>query len=70
MTKVLYPGSFDPMTKGHMNIVEQASKLFDEVMVSTDSEEIAEVAKKCGAVVPFYRSEKASDDFATTSEVL
>ena len=46
------------------------SKLFDEVMVSTDSEEIAEVAKKYGAVVPFYRSEKASDDFATTSEVL
>ena len=25
MTKVLYPGSFDPITKGHMNIIEQAS---------------------------------------------
>lgn len=34
MTKVLYPGSFDPMTKGHMNIVEQASELFDEVVIS------------------------------------
>lgn len=34
MTKVLYPGSFDPMTKGHMNIVEQASKLFDEVVIA------------------------------------
>ena len=34
MTKVLYPGSFDPMTKGHMNIVEQASKLFDEVIIA------------------------------------
>ena len=33
MTKVLYPGSFDPMTKGHMNIVEQASDLFDEVII-------------------------------------
>ena len=33
MTKVLYPGSFDPMTKGHMNIVEQASELFDEVVI-------------------------------------
>jgi pantetheine-phosphate adenylyltransferase len=33
MTKVLYPGSFDPMTKGHMDIVEQASKLFDEVII-------------------------------------
>jgi len=34
MTKVLYPGSFDPITKGHMNIIEQASNLFDEVIVA------------------------------------
>ena len=34
MTKVLYPGSFDPITKGHMNIVEQASNLFDEVIIA------------------------------------
>ena len=34
MTKVLYPGSFDPITKGLMNIIEQASKLFDEVVVA------------------------------------
>lgn len=34
MTKVLYPGSFDPITKGHMNIVEQASDLFDEVIIA------------------------------------
>lgn len=46
------------------------SAVFDEVMVSTDSEEIAEVAKKYGAKVPFMRSEKNSDDFATTKDVL
>lgn len=34
MTKVLYPGSFDPITKGHMNIIEQASDLFDEVVIA------------------------------------
>lgn len=34
MTKVLYPGSFDPITKGHMNIVKQASELFDEVIIA------------------------------------
>lgn len=34
MTKVLYPGSFDPITKGHMNIVSQASDLFDEVVIA------------------------------------
>ena len=46
------------------------SKIFDEVMVSTDSEEIAVVAKCYGAKVPFMRSEKNSDDFATTVDVL
>ena len=34
MTKVLYPGSFDPMTKGHMNIVEQTIELFDEIVIA------------------------------------
>lgn len=34
MTKALYPGSFDPITKGHMNVIEQASNLFDEVVVA------------------------------------
>lgn len=34
MSKVLYPGSFDPITKGHMNIVNQACDLFDEVVVA------------------------------------
>lgn len=44
--------------------------IFDEVMVSTDSEEIAVIAKQYGAKVPFLRSAKNSDDFATTSDVL
>lgn len=44
--------------------------IFDEVMVSTDNEEIAEIAKQAGAKVPFFRSEKTSNDFATTAEVL
>ena len=34
MKRVIYPGSFDPITKGHMNIIEQASILFDEVVVA------------------------------------
>ncbi len=34
MAKVLYPGSFDPITKGHMNIIEQSLELFDEVVVA------------------------------------
>ena len=46
------------------------SGAFDEVMVSTDSEEIAEIAKRYGAKIPFMRSEETSNDFATTSDVL
>ena len=46
------------------------AELFDEVMVSTDSEEIADIARKYGASVPFMRSAKTSDDHATTNDVL
>lgn len=46
------------------------SGLFDEVMVSTDDEEIAEVARAYGASVPFMRSSATSGDYATTSDVL
>lgn len=46
------------------------SGLFDEVMVSTDDEEIAEVAKQYGAKVPFMRSAKTSSDYATTADVI
>lgn len=33
MKRVLYPGSFDPITNGHLDIVRRASKMFDEVIV-------------------------------------
>lgn len=51
----------------------QAAKdagIFDTIMVSTDSEEIAEIARKEGAEVPFLRSEANSGDFATTADVI
>lgn len=43
---------------------------FDEVMVSTDDSEIAEIALRHGAKVPFLRSAGTANDFATTAEVL
>ena len=46
------------------------SGVFDEVMVSTDDEEIAEISRSYGAQVPFLRSEKTSNDYATTSDVI
>jgi pseudaminic acid cytidylyltransferase len=48
----------------------QATDLFDRIIVSTDSKEIAEVAKACGAEVPFVRPSKLSDDFTGTVPVL
>ena len=46
------------------------SRLFDEVMVSTDDGEIAGVAQDYGAEVPFMRSDENANDYATTVEVL
>ena len=46
------------------------SNIFDEVMVSTDDEEIAGIAIKYGAVVPFFRSLENANDFATLTDVL
>ncbi len=46
------------------------SGIFSSVMVSTDSEEIAGIARANGAEVPFMRSEATASDFATTYDVL
>ena len=46
------------------------SEIFGEVMVSTDDEEIASIARRYGASVPFLRSAETSSDHATTVDVL
>jgi pseudaminic acid cytidylyltransferase len=47
-----------------------SSGCFDEVMVSTEDQDIAAIAEKYGAKVPFLRSLDKSGDFATTAEVV
>ncbi len=47
-----------------------ASQCFDRIIVSTDDLEIAEVARKYGAEVPFIRPKDISNDFATTLDVM
>lgn len=47
-----------------------ASGIFDEVMVSTDDQEIADISVAAGASVPFMRSDETSNDFAGTRDVL
>lgn len=39
MRKIIYPGTFDPVTNGHIDLVERASRLFDEVIVAVASSE-------------------------------
>jgi len=46
------------------------SKYIDEVMVTTDSQEIADVAQKYGANVPFLRPKELATDTATTFDVI
>ena len=46
------------------------SKLFDEIIVSTDDLEIKKIAKKFGALVPFLRPKKISGDFITILDVI
>ena len=46
------------------------SGIFDTVMVSTDDNEIAEIARKYGAEVPFMRSAENANDYAATNDVV
>ncbi len=48
----------------------QKSKIFDEIFVSTDSEDYAIIAKEWGASVPFLRSEELSSDSASSWDVV
>jgi len=50
--------------------VAHSSGIFDKVVVSTDDESIAKVAKEYGAEVPYMRPKELSDDFSGTAEVI
>jgi N-acylneuraminate cytidylyltransferase len=58
-----------PMLCYAINACKDAG-IFSEIMVSTDSDEIADVARRNDANIPFMRSQKTSDDFADTYDVL
>lgn len=46
------------------------SGLFEQVIVSTDDDEIAQISKNYGATIPFIRPKALSDDFSTTDDVM
>ena len=38
MSIAIYPGTFDPVTNGHLDVLERASKIFDEVIVAVSAD--------------------------------
>jgi pseudaminic acid cytidylyltransferase len=67
--KNIRPFAGKPMI-GHSIECALRSGLFDRVMVSTDDDEIADVARHFGAEVPFRRPPELSDDHSGTTEVI
>jgi N-acylneuraminate cytidylyltransferase len=67
--KNIKPFSGKPMIAWSIEAAK-SSGLFDRILVSTDDAEIAEVAKKWGAEVPFIRPAELSNDYAATTEVI
>jgi len=65
VTRVLYPGSFDPIHNGHVEIVETAATLFDEVVVAT----VGNPQKQTGLFTLEERAEAIAEVFSHLSNV-
>ncbi len=58
-----------PIMEYSIEAAKQAG-IFNTIMVSTDDEKIAEIARNAGAEIPFMRSAETANDYATTADVL
>lgn len=63
MSKIMYPGSFDPITKGHMNVIEQTLALnaFDEILVAilinpTKKEPLFTIQERVDMIKEIYKN--------------
>ncbi len=54
MRRAIYPGSFDPVTNGHLDIIERSCKLFDEIIVAVldnpDKNPLFSVPERCAMI--------------------
>ena len=56
----VYPGTFDPITLGHLNVIERASKLFDKLVVAVGHFDPCELV----VIVKVYRNNAGAADVA------
>ena len=63
--KVIYPGSFDPLTNGHLDIIKRASNMFDHIVVAV----VENNSKKDFLFNTFERIEMIEDSVSTLSNV-
>ncbi len=78
MTTAIYPGSFDPITKGHLNIIQRASRIFDHlivcVMINSDkrpmfsTEERVDMIRRVTEDLPNVRVDSSSDLLASYAQ--
>ena len=64
MIRVLYPGSFDPITYGHINIIEQTCDLFDEIIVA-----VMHNPRKSGMFTPDERVKLIADLYKNNPKI-
>jgi len=64
MSTVVYPGSFDPPTNGHLDVIQRASKLFDRVVVA-----VAQNNNKSPLFSPFERKELIEESVSELNNV-
>ena len=73
MNRVLYPGTFDPITKGHGDLVERASRLFDHVIIAVAAstkknplfplEQRVELAREVSTLLAHFAKEQNANVF-------
>ncbi len=78
MTTAIYPGSFDPITKGHLNIIQRASRIFDRlivcVMINSDKRPMFSTVERVDMIrrvtedLPNVRVDSSSDLLASYAQ--
>ncbi|MEJ7699299.1 MAG: adenylyltransferase/cytidyltransferase family protein [Pyrinomonadaceae bacterium] len=69
MRRAIFPGSFDPLTNGHLDIIERSINLFDEIVIAvlnnSDKNPMFSVEERCAVikeVLPTIDNDKLSPD--------